>query len=73
MSNNLVTGTVSWFNHSKGFGFIERQEGPSAFVHHTALMGQSSKSLKKGQVVKFKLVRSLRGFQAEGVVAPSVK
>lgn len=69
MSNELVTGTVKWFNDSKGFGFIEREEGKDVFVHYRAINGEGRKTLKDGQQVTFEVVEGEKGPQAENVTA----
>ena len=61
------TGTVKWFNNSKGFGFIERQGGEDVFVHFNQIRGDGYKSLADGQTVEFTVVKSDKGFQAEDV------
>ena len=66
--SNTVAGTVKWFNQTKGFGFIERQDGPDAFAHFSAINSEGFKTLREGQEVKFKIVRGLRGFQAENII-----
>ena len=48
-----VTGTVKWFNESKGFGFIEQEGGPDVFVHFSAIAGDGFKTLAEGQKVEF--------------------
>ncbi len=63
------TGTVKWFNNSKGFGFIERQDGEDVFVHFNQIRGDGYKSLADGQNVEFTVVKSDKGFQAEDVAA----
>jgi CspA family cold shock protein len=50
--SNTVTGTVKWFNESKGFGFIEQQSGPDVFAHFSAIQGSGFKTLNEGQSVK---------------------
>ena len=53
-----VTGTVKWFNDSKGFGFLTRDDGEKdVFVHHSAIQGQGFKSLTEGQRVEFDVVQ----------------
>lgn len=64
-----VTGTVKFFNDSKGFGFIEQENGPDVFVHYSAIEGDGFKSLEQGQKVEFKVVDGQKGPQAEAVVA----
>ena len=65
-----VTGTVKWFNDSKGFGFLTRDDGEKdVFVHHSAIQGQGFKSLTEGQRVEFDVVPGQKGPAAENVVA----
>jgi CspA family cold shock protein len=61
-------GTVKWFNESKGFGFIERQDNPDVFVHYSAIQGDGFKSLAEGQKVEFEVVQGQKGPAAEAVV-----
>ena len=63
------TGTVKWFNESKGFGFIQRENGADLFVHFRSILGQGFKSLSEGQRVSFTEVNGQKGPQAENVVA----
>jgi CspA family cold shock protein len=67
--SNTVTGTVKWFNDSKGFGFIEQQGGPDVFVHFSAINGDGHRSLADGQAVSFELTDGQKGPQAENVTA----
>lgn len=62
------TGKVKWFNDSKGYGFIERPDGPDVFVHHTAIQGNGFKTLTEGQAVEFDVVDGPKGKQAANVV-----
>ena len=62
------TGTVKWFNESKGFGFIQREKGSDLFVHFRSILGQGFKSLTEGQRVSFIEVSGQKGPQAENVV-----
>ena len=64
-----VTGTVKWFNDSKGFGFIEREGGDDVFVHHSAIQGEGFRSLAEGAQVEFEVVQGQKGPAAENVVA----
>jgi len=63
----MAEGTVKWFNDSKGFGFIEREDGPDVFVHHTAIDGEGFKSLQEGQRVEFEVTQGPKGPQAANV------
>ena len=60
-------GTVKWFNGSKGFGFIEREEGKDVFVHYSAINEEGYKSLDEGQRVEFDVVAGPKGDQAANV------
>jgi CspA family cold shock protein len=62
-------GTVKWFNESKGFGFIQRDNGSDVFVHFRSIVGQGYKTLAEGQRVSFVEVKGQKGPQAENVVA----
>ena len=65
-----MTGTVKWFNDSKGFGFLTRDDGEKdVFVHHSAIQGSGFKSLAEGQKVEFDVVQGQKGPAAEKVVA----
>ena len=67
--NMAVTGTVKWFNDSKGFGFLTRDDGQKdVFVHFSAIQGEGFKSLVEGQKVEFEVVESPKGPAAEAVV-----
>ena len=61
-------GTVKWFNESKGFGFIERQDNPDVFVHYSAIQGDGFRTLAEGQKVEFEVVQGQKGPAAEAVV-----
>jgi len=67
MSDDLVSGTVKWFNDEKGFGFIKREDGPDVFVHFRAINGDGRRSLQEGQKVTFKVTQGQKGPQAENV------
>ncbi len=64
-----ITGTVKWFNDSKGYGFLTREDGEKdVFVHHSAIQGQGFKSLAEGEKVEFDVVQGQKGPAAENVV-----
>ncbi|WP_324288788.1 cold shock domain-containing protein [Pseudomonas putida] len=65
------TGTVKWFNTSKGFGFISRDSGDDIFVHFRAIRGEGHRILVEGQRVEFSVMHRDKGLQAEDVVAVS--
>jgi len=65
--SDRVQGTVKWFNNTKGFGFIEREEGDDVFVHYSSLQIEGYKSLKEGQKVEFSIGESEKGPQAQEV------
>jgi len=69
MSGERVSGTVKWFNDSKGFGFIEREGGQDVFVHHSAILMEGFKTLKEGQKVTMEVTEAAKGPQAENVIA----
>lgn len=63
-----ITGTVKWFNGTKGFGFITREGGPDVFVHFSAIQGDGFKNLDEGQRVEFNVEAGPKGPQASNVV-----
>ncbi len=63
-----ITGTVKWFNASKGYGFLARSGGPDVFVHFSAIQGDGFKNLEEGQRVEFSVESSPKGPQATNVV-----
>jgi cold shock protein len=63
-----VIGTVKWFNASKGYGFIERQDGADVFVHFSAIQSKGYRSLQEGQRVEFTIEQGPKGPQAANVV-----
>lgn len=67
MSDRII-GTVKWFNASKGFGFIERENGKDVFVHYSAISSNGFRSLEEGQRVEFTVVDGQKGPQAQDVV-----
>lgn len=67
--SSTTTGTVKWFNETKGFGFIAQESGPDVFVHHTSINGTGFKTLNEGQSVQFVITQGQKGPQAEDVSA----
>lgn len=63
-----TTGTVKWFNETKGFGFIEQESGPDVFAHYSAILDSGFKTLQEGQKVEFNLTDGAKGPQAEAIV-----
>lgn len=64
----MEQGTVKWFNDSKGFGFISRENGDDTFVHHTSIQGDGYKSLAEGDAVSFETEDGPKGPRAVNVV-----
>jgi CspA family cold shock protein len=62
-----VQGQVKWFNNTKGYGFIGRENGPDVFVHYTAIVGEGYKTLNEGDAVEFEIVQGPKGPQAANV------
>ncbi len=66
----MATGTVKWFNESKGYGFISPSDGsPDVFVHFSAIQGSGFKTLPEGQSVSFEVEQGPKGLQAVQVTA----
>lgn len=63
----MVKGKVKWFNESKGFGFIEREDGDDVFVHFSAIKEEGFKTLNEGQMVEFEIVDGQKGPAAANV------
>ena len=63
----MANGTVKWFNDQKGFGFIEQQDGPDVFVHHTGINASGFKSLNEGDKVSFDIEQGQKGPAATNV------
>jgi CspA family cold shock protein len=63
----MAKGTVKWFNDSKGFGFITKEDGEDIFVHHTSITGSGFKSLSEGQEVTFDVEKGPKGLHATNV------
>ena len=63
----MERGKVKWFNATKGFGFIERDDGSDIFVHYTAINAEGFRTLTEGQEVSFDVVEGDKGLQASNV------
>jgi CspA family cold shock protein len=63
-----LEGTVKWFNESKGYGFIQQDNGPDVFVHYSSITGEGFKTLTKGQRVQFEITSDEKGPKAANVV-----
>lgn len=63
----LATGTVKWFNESKGFGFITQDNGGDLFVHYSAIQDEGFKTLSEGQKVEFEVIEGQKGPAAANV------
>jgi CspA family cold shock protein len=67
--SNMIVGTVKFFNETKGFGFIQQENGPDVFVHFSAIKGNGLRTLTEGQRVQFSITQGAKGPQAENVTA----
>jgi CspA family cold shock protein len=63
----MANGIVKWFNDSKGFGFIEQEDGPDVFVHHSAIQASGFRSLNEGDRVSFEIEQGPKGPAAANV------
>ena len=63
----MTNGIVKWFNSSKGYGFIEQEDGPDVFVHHSAINADGFKSLNEGDKVTFDIEQGQKGPAAANV------
>ena len=64
----MNTGTVKWFNESKGFGFISQAKGEDVFVHFQSIVGSGFKTLTEGQEVQFEIEQGPKGLSATNVI-----
>jgi len=63
----MATGKVKWFNASKGYGFIEQDNGDDVFVHFSQIQDEGFKTLNEGQSVEFEVTEGEKGLQARNV------
>ena len=63
----MAQGKVKWFNDAKGFGFVQQENGPDVFVHHTAIAAEGFRSLAEGDKVEFEVKQGPKGLQAANV------
>jgi cold shock protein len=67
MADMTERGTVKWFNDSKGFGFIVREQGPDVFVHHSNIVAEGFRTLEEGNQVEFEVAEGPKGLEARNV------
>ncbi|MAV26956.1 MAG: cold-shock protein [Gammaproteobacteria bacterium] len=65
--SDTTTGTVKWFNESKGYGFIQQESGPDVFAHFNSIVGDGFKTLAEGQRVEFIVTQGKKGPQADQI------
>ena len=65
----MAKGTVKWFNDSKGYGFIQSEDGRDVFVHFSGIAGSGFRSLREGQQVEFEVTQGPKGDQASNVLS----
>jgi cold shock protein len=61
------TGTVKWFNETRGYGFIQQADGPDLFAHYNEIKGEGFKTLAEGQTVEFGVTEGQKGPQAVNI------
>ena len=66
--SDTVSGTVKWFNESKGYGFISQDSGPDVFAHFSAIQASGFRTLQEGQRVEFTVTEGEKGPQASNIV-----
>ena len=62
-----IKGMVKWFNNTKGYGFLGREDGPDVFIHYSAIVSEGYKSLQEGDQVEFEIAQGEKGPQAANV------
>ncbi|HHT85191.1 MAG: cold-shock protein [Bacillota bacterium] len=62
-----MQGKVKWFNAQKGYGFIQRDDGPDVFVHYSAILDEGFRTLNEGDLVEFNIIEGPKGLQAANV------
>jgi cold shock protein len=67
LARDHVQGRIKWFNNSKGYGFIGRDDCPDVFVHYSAIVGDGDQTLQEGDPVDFEIVQGPKGRQAANV------
>lgn len=67
-----MQGIVKWFNDEKGFGFIQYKDNQDIFVHYSTIRDKGHKTLIKGEIVEFDLVKTETGYKAKNVVSKKV-
>ena len=68
-----MQGVVKWFNNTKGYGFIGRDDGPDVFVHYSAIVGEGYRTLNEGDTVEFEIVQGPKGPQAANVTRRTLR
>jgi CspA family cold shock protein len=68
LGRQKMDGTVKWFNNTKGYGFIGRNDGPDVFIHYSAIVGEGYRTLQEGDTVAFEIVQGPKGPQAANVI-----
>jgi CspA family cold shock protein len=66
--SDRISGKVKWFNNSKGYGFLEQEDGPDVFVHYSSIQGDGFLTLEEGQQVEFSVEPGPKGPKATNVV-----
>jgi cold shock protein len=69
MLEDKKVGSIKWFSNTKGFGFIEQEDGEDIFVHYSAIISDGFKTLEEGQSVEFSVENTDKGLQATNVLA----